>query len=360
MISMQYQNQTGSLFMMPEKVRVYQARALLQALITQSPSQTDEIISLPTAAETLQAFLEHFRLLLQADAASLVMYDTVGHAPLLDLTSRECPALCRTYHHQKPEQQTATSNRNSEHSACVSFFKHQEKVGTLCLCRVAGFSDDDLRVLSDSLSHIATTALVDHHWLNQQHEHVYDRVLDSWMQILATQHKETREHIQRVTDMTVALAGACGVDALELVHIRRGALLHDIGKIAVPDHILCKSWPLTQEEQALLRQHPHYASEMLAHIPFLQPALAIPLAHHERWDGSGYPEGLRGEQIPLAARIFALVDIWDTMYVEHPSLSTCTEPCRRAYIEHMAGSQFDPEIVPIFLQQLDSMPHIFL
>ena len=124
---------------------------------------------------------------------------------------------------------------------------------------------------------------------------------------------ETEGHSRRVTTMTLRLARAMGVGEAELVHVRRGALLHDLGKIGIPDHILLKPDKLTDEEFAVIRRHPVYAMEMLSPIAFLRPALDIPYCHHEKWDGSGYPRGLKGTQIPLAARIFAAVDIWDAL-----------------------------------------------
>jgi len=138
-----------------------------------------------------------------------------------------------------------------------------------------------------------------------------------------------------------------------VVHVRRGALLHDIGKMAIPDEILHKPGPLTPEEMAVMRRHPQYAYELLWPIRYLRPALDIPYCHHERWDGSGYPRGLRGEEIPLAARIFAVVDVWDALSNPRPYRPAWPQDKVRAYLQEQAGRQFDPEVVAAFLRLLD-------
>lgn len=180
----------------------------------------------------------------------------------------------------------------------------------------------------------------------------YDATLEGWVRALDLRDRETEGHTKRVTEITLKLAETLGVNAEELVHIRRGALLHDIGKIAIPDYVLNKSGPLDEEEWALMRKHPTYAYELLSPITFLRPALDIPIAHHERWDGSGYPKGIAGEQIPLAARIFAVVDVWDALRSDRPYRSAWSDGKARAYIIENAGKQFDPEVVSIFLKMI--------
>jgi HD-GYP domain-containing protein (c-di-GMP phosphodiesterase class II) len=140
-----------------------------------------------------------------------------------------------------------------------------------------------------------------------------------------------------------------GIEGPELTHIRRGALLHDIGKLGVPDMILHKPGPLSDDEWTLMRQHPLYAYELLEPIRFLRPALAIPHSHHEWWDGSGYPCGLQGEQIPLAARIFAVVDVWDALRSDRPYRTAWSDEQVCAYLRQQAGIQFDPRVVEAFL-----------
>jgi response regulator RpfG family c-di-GMP phosphodiesterase len=137
----------------------------------------------------------------------------------------------------------------------------------------------------------------------------------------------------------------------EIGHVQRGALLHDIGKLGIPDSILHKPGPLDEQEWALMRKHPVYAYEWLSPIAYLQPALDIPYCHHEKWDGSGYPRGLKGEEIPLAARIFALVDVWDALRSDRPYRSAWPEEKVRDHIRSQSGSHFDPSLVELFLEQ---------
>jgi PAS domain S-box-containing protein len=177
----------------------------------------------------------------------------------------------------------------------------------------------------------------------------YDTTLEGWARALELRDKETEGHSQRVTQMTVRLARRMGVDEAELVHVRRGTLLHDIGKMGIPDSILLKPGPLTDDEWATMRQHPVFAYELLAPVAYLRPALDIPYCHHEKWDGSGYPRNLKGEQIPLAARIFAVVDVWDALCSDRPYRKAWSEEQVRAHIRSLAGTHFDPQIVEAFL-----------
>ncbi|MDP1779989.1 MAG: HD domain-containing phosphohydrolase, partial [Anaerolineales bacterium] len=146
----------------------------------------------------------------------------------------------------------------------------------------------------------------------------YDTTIEGWSHALDLRDKETEGHTQRVTEMTINFARASGMTEAELVQVRRGALLHDIGKMGVPDHILLKPDKLTDEEWVAMRKHPTFAYELLLPIAYLRPALDIPYCHHEKWDGTGYPRGLKGEQIPLAARLFAIVDVWDALRFDRP------------------------------------------
>jgi HD-GYP domain-containing protein (c-di-GMP phosphodiesterase class II) len=181
----------------------------------------------------------------------------------------------------------------------------------------------------------------------------YDRTLEGWSHALELRDEETEGHAHRVVEKTVQLALAMGMHESELVHVRRGALLHDIGKMGVPDVILHKRGPLTEEEWEVMRRHPTDAFELLSRIPYLKTALDIPYRHHERWDGSGYPDGLQGEEIPLAARIFAVVDVWDALLSERPYRHAWPEAEVIAYLRDNAGRQFDPTVVEMFLRLLD-------
>ena len=184
----------------------------------------------------------------------------------------------------------------------------------------------------------------------------YEATLKGWVRALDFRDNETGDHSRRVTLLTVELARLMGMSDSELIHVRRSALLHDIGKIGVPDHILHKPGPLTEDEWVIMRKHPQFAHDMLAPIEYLRSALDIPFCHHERWDGTGYPRGLKGEQIPLIARIFAVVDVWDAL--------SSDRPYRKAWpyekiVEHMrqqSGTHFDPKAVELFLQMMGDSP----
>lgn len=188
----------------------------------------------------------------------------------------------------------------------------------------------------------------------------YDTTIEGWSRALDLRDKETEGHSQRVTDMTLQLARAVGMHEADLVHVRRGALLHDIGKMGVPDSILLKPGTLTDEEWVIMKKHPVYAYEMLAPILYLRQALDIPYCHHEKWDGSGYPRGLMGETIPLAARIFAVVDVWDALRSDRPYRLGWPAAKVRDYIHALAGIHFDAHITEMFLRLVDDGPAVNL
>jgi PAS domain S-box len=188
---------------------------------------------------------------------------------------------------------------------------------------------------------------------NQELVKSYDETIEGWSRALDLRDHETEGHTRRVTEMTLKLAKRMGIPEKELVHIRRGALLHDIGKLGVPDRILLKPDKLTPEETIIMHEHPVYSFEMLYPIAYLRPALDIPYCHHEKWDGSGYPRGLRKEEIPLSARIFACVDVWDALRSNRPYRPAWT---RGQVVEHMRslkGIHFDPDILPVFLDMME-------
>jgi putative nucleotidyltransferase with HDIG domain len=177
----------------------------------------------------------------------------------------------------------------------------------------------------------------------------YDATIEGWSRALDLRDKETEGHTQRVTRMTIELARALGMTEEQLVHVRRGALLHDIGKLGVPDAILLKPGPLTDEEWVLMKQHPALAHGMLSPIDYLRPALDIPWCHHEKWDGSGYPRGLAGEAIPLSARIFSVVDVWDALRSDRPYRPRWTTERAIEHIRAQSGVDFDPRVAEEFL-----------
>ncbi|HYM70458.1 MAG TPA: GAF domain-containing protein [bacterium] len=180
----------------------------------------------------------------------------------------------------------------------------------------------------------------------------YDQTIEGWSRALDLRDEETEGHTQRVAELTMRLAVQMGVPGRDLAQIRRGALLHDIGKMGVPDRILLKAGPLTEEEWVVMRRHPVRAHEFLSSIAYLRPALEIPYCHHERWDGTGYPRGLKGEQIPLEARIFAVADVWDALTSNRPYRLAWTAEDSRRYIRAQAGHQFDPQVVEVFLRMV--------
>lgn len=182
----------------------------------------------------------------------------------------------------------------------------------------------------------------------------YEATVEGWVRALEMRDRGSEGHTQRVTELTLRLAHEMRVNDEQLVHIRRGALLHDIGKLGIPDAILFKPGALSEEEWRLMRQHPVLGYNLLAPIMFLRPALDIVYCHHERWDGSGYPRGLKGEEIPLAARIFAVVDVWDALVADHPYRPGTPRDEAIAYIKEQAGEKLDPQVVTAFLKIINA------
>jgi len=180
----------------------------------------------------------------------------------------------------------------------------------------------------------------------------YEATIEGWSHALDLRDKETEGHTQRVTDMTIKLARKMQVEEELIPHIRRGALLHDIGKMGVPDHILLKEGPLTEAEWEIMKKHPKFAYDLLSPIAYLKEALDIPYCHHEKWDGTGYPRGLSGTRIPFAARIFAVVDVWDAITSDRPYRKKWTKRKAIKYIREQSGKQFEPVVVDIFLNEI--------
>ncbi|MCQ3937245.1 MAG: hypothetical protein DPW18_09385 [Chloroflexi bacterium] len=221
------------------------------------------------------------------------------------------------------------------------------------------FSGDDLEV-SLQFGHqiakaIETSQMVhDLQDLNQRITVAYDATLAGWARALELRDFETEGHTQRVSKIARELAQLCGMNDEALTQIYRGALLHDVGKMGIPDSILLKPGPLSTLESEIMRRHPTYAYEMLKSIEYLRPSLEIPLYHHEKWDGSGYPAGLKGEEIPLSARIFAIVDVWDALTSDRPYRPALDKEKALQYIMENSGKHFDPHIVEKFLLLVDN------
>ena len=200
------------------------------------------------------------------------------------------------------------------------------------------------------VSHINITAQIK---AQKELIQAYETTLEGWSHAMDLRDKETEGHSLRVTEMTINIALAMGLNQDAIVNMRRGALLHDMGKLGIPDYILLKPGKLTDEEWVIMRKHPQFAYDMLSPIAFLKPALDIPYCHHENWDGTGYPRGLKGEEIPLAARIFAVVDVWDALCSDRPYRKGWPTEKVRDYICSLSGTKFNPQVVDAFLRVLD-------
>jgi putative nucleotidyltransferase with HDIG domain len=215
------------------------------------------------------------------------------------------------------------------------------------LCYVLSF-EISLAIANAKLYEKAQQSIVD---ISQ----AYDATLEGWSRMLDLRDQVTEEHTHRVTDLTVALATKMGFSESELGHIRRGALLHDIGKMGIPDAILQKPGPLTDIEWAIMQTHPEKAYKVLSRIDYLLPAVDIPYCHHEKWDGTGYPRKLKGEEIPLSARIFAVVDVYDALTSDRPYRKAWEKEKALAYIREQSGRHFFPEAVRIFREIADKL-----
>ncbi len=244
---------------------------------------------------------------------------------------------------------------------CVPLKLKAELIGVLYVDNRAHagiFKENDLELISAFADQAAVAInsarlfeeLQDSH---RELEKAYQATLEGWVRALDLRDKETEGHTQRVTILTHRLARAMGVGDADLVHITRGALLHDIGKMAIPDGILLKPGQLTEDERKLIQKHPVYAYEMLSPIDFLVPAIDIPYCHHEKWDGTGYPRGLKQDEIPFAARIFPIIDVWDALTSDRPYRKAMAQDEVRQLIKADSGKHFDPLVVEAFLDLKD-------
>jgi len=221
--------------------------------------------------------------------------------------------------------------------------------------RIRKFSNEEID-LCHTLSYQVSLAMANAQLYQKSQQAIqdltrgYDDMLLAWSRVLDMRDHVTDEHTQRAADLTVTLARRMGVPETELGHIRRGALLHDIGKMGIPDAILQKPFTLTDEELVVMQSHPVLAYWLLSQISYLAPAVDIPYCHHEKWDGTGYPRGLKGEEIPLAARIFAVVDVYDALTSDRPYRPAWSKGKATAYLQEQSGKHFYPEAVRAFLE----------
>lgn len=225
------------------------------------------------------------------------------------------------------------------------------------------FTETDERLISTLAAQAAITLdnirlFEDLQKSNDRLFQAYDDTIEGWSNALDLRDKETEGHTLRVTTLTEELAREMGIPDSDMIHIHRGSLLHDIGKMGVPDRILLKPDKLTDDEWVIMREHPVYAYNLISRIKFLQPALDIPHHHHERWDGSGYPDGLKGKQIPLAARIFAIIDVFDALTSDRPYRPAWSRDKAINYIREQSGSQFDPKVVEMFMKLIGTTSSI--
>lgn len=341
-----------------EQSTLRQVREQLIVRLTEHTSLSHvDVRSTADGNEMLLVIIEQVRRLLGAEGVVIASFNVEKHETVVELAGGIWANLCGQRVAGSTDLNTLLSHTPYP-SASVPLVAQGQSIGTLSISCASCITESNLRVLA-AMADIAANALYSRQCLDRERQTAYDVTLEGWVHALELRDSETKEHTKRVTAMTVSLARAMGVSEVHLVHVRRGALLHDIGKIAIPDSILLKPGPLTDAEWKIMREHPHYAHSMLAPIPFLQPALDIPLYHHEKWDGTGYPFGLKGEQIPWAARIFAVVDVWDALRFDRPYRKAWLERQVRKHIVSLAGTHFDPDIVHIFMHHMDENPQIF-
>lgn len=269
--------------------------------------------------------------------------------PVLTTNAQEDPRF---------ENQESVVAHNLRSIMCAPLKLKEEIIGVLFVdsrVHTGLFQDSDLNILSAFANQAAVA--IDNARLfdglqsvNKELMDAYEATLKGWAFALELRDRETEGHTQRVTDLTLILAKKFGLPEEQMEHIKRGALLHDIGKMAIPDSVLLKPGELNLAERKFMEMHPQFAKEMLEKIEFLHPAIDIPYCHHEKWDGSGYPENLRGEDIPFPARIFAVVDVWDALTSERPYRNPVDPKEVRRIIREKSGSHFDPQVVDAFLE----------
>ena len=241
--------------------------------------------------------------------------------------------------------------------AGVPLITKGETIGSIIIGSTRVMSENELRLLK-TIGDLAASAIHRSDLYEQtsvqayELKQAYDATLEGWAHALELRDKETQGHSLRIANMTLDLAKRMGYDGQSLENVRRGALLHDIGKMGVPDTILLKPGRLTEDEWAIMQKHPTYAFEMLSELPYFKEALDIPYCHHEWWDGSGYPRGLKGEEIPIAARIFAIVDAWDALVSDRPYRKAWLKQNALKHIVDQSGTHFDENVVRCFVEMM--------
>ena len=339
--------------------------------------------SAPTRAEMLPLIVKQLSTLLGCDAISAEIMDSLTSGTRVEAAYGNWASLIGF--HQPPGtglnaiiQQTRQSYHNNHITgepgigipahfmqgilavAGMPLIAQDQLIGFLWVGRKSEIDPSEVRLLA-AVADIAANA-VHRATLHERSQkiavdlmHAYETTLEGWAHALELRDQETEGHARRVVQMTVDLARAFGFGEDELVHVRRGSLLHDIGKMGIPDSVLLKPGTLNEREWEIMRQHPEYAYHLLQPIVYLRPALDIPYCHHEKWDGSGYPRGLKGEEIPFVARLFAIVDVWDALRSDRPYRKAWAAEKTRQYLVEQSGRHFDPRVVGVFLSLLQSI-----
>jgi PAS domain S-box-containing protein/putative nucleotidyltransferase with HDIG domain len=246
---------------------------------------------------------------------------------------------------------------DSRGAACLPLIAQGQSLGWIFAGTASAFTEQDVRILK-AIADISANAIHRATLFEQAQkyadelDHAYTTTLEGWANALELRDRETNGHTLRVMRLTLDLAKAMGISPADLTHIQRGALLHDIGKMGIPDSVLLKPGTLNEREWEIMKRHPEYAFKLLSPIEYLRPALEIPYCHHEKWDGTGYPRGLKGDEIPLVARIFAIIDVWDALCSDRPYRPAWSVEQALEYIQAQAGKHFDPRVVEHFLKLL--------
>ena len=348
----------------------------MQAISTLSAAMR----SVPNRAEILLVIVEQLSSLLQCEAISAEIIDPVtGDAvveaaygiwePFVNLRQAAGTGLnkiiqeTRQPYHKNHLRQDA--NLFAPGYICgqiravagVPLYTHDRLIGFLWMGRKKEIAEPEVRLLT-AVADIAANA-IHRATLHEQTQKdatdlalAYDTTLEGWAQALEMRDQETEGHARRVVKMTIDLASAMGVTGVDLVHVRRGALLHDVGKMGIPDTILLKPGTLNDREWEIMRRHPEYAFQFMRQIDYLNQAIDIPYCHHEKWDGTGYPRGLQGEGIPLLARIFSVIDVWDALTSDRTYRKAWSSEQAKRYIAEQAGKHFDPRVVAVFLENI--------
>lgn len=343
-----------------EQIAHEQRRAtLINFGVALRPAQSWEELTPILLAQMMDITQAESTALLRPYGTTLQLNRAVGC--LNTLTNHICTALsAQLVAATEPVEVGEVLNRPNATLVGVPLNAANRYVGALLIKRETPFNPAERELLAD-LADLAANALHRTELIEQlraanaELRAAYDATIEGWSRALDLRDRETEGHSRRVTELTVLIAARMGFSAEELVHVRRGALLHDIGKMGIPDAILLKPGALDEQEWAIMRTHPTLAVELLRPIEFLAPALDIPWCHHEKWDGSGYPRGLRGTEIPLAARIFAVVDVYDALTSDRPYRSAWSREQALAYIRQQAGRHFDPQVVAVFEQVIAEM-----